>query len=71
MTVLAHNAVVEDGVPVIIEHAETFPFAPGERECDWHDASDEEYARYLDYYNAEWDRTHASDVGGASDVDHP
>jgi len=42
-------------VPVIIENPEHFPFEPGERDRDWHVASDDEYAAYLDYWNAKTD----------------
>lgn len=53
MTVLAHNVVPEDGVPVIIEDDTFFPFEPGERERDWHEASPEEYQKYRDHYERE------------------
>lgn len=50
--VLAHNTeTTAPGVPVIINHPDTFPFAPGERERDWHEASDEEYAAYEEYWD--------------------
>lgn len=37
--------------PLIIEHPDHFPFEPGERE-QYRVATDEEYRRYVDHYNA-------------------
>ena len=54
--VLAHNTdkgVEGTDVPLIIEYPENYPFEPGERERDWHEASEEEYERYLTYWDAE------------------
>jgi hypothetical protein len=52
MTTLAHNTARsgEGTVPVIIEDAESYPFGPGERESDWHEASEAEYAAYEAYW---------------------
>jgi len=43
------NTADED-VPVIIEHPEGYPFTEGERE-EWREATDEEYGRYVTYWN--------------------
>lgn len=54
--VLAHNTdkgVQGKDVPLIIEYPEDFPFEPGERERDWHEASEEEYEAYLSYWDAQ------------------
>lgn len=56
MTGLTRRAPTEDGIPVIIEDADRFPFLPGERGRDWREATDAEYAAYL----AEWDTYWAS-----------
>lgn len=50
---VAHNtARSNDGlVPVIIEQPNDFPFEPGELAADWHEATDEEYAVWLDYWS--------------------
>jgi hypothetical protein len=52
MTTLAHNTARsgEGTVPVIIEDAESYPFGPGERESDWHEASEAEYAASEAYW---------------------
>lgn len=57
---LAHNTLRTDGtVPVVVEYPRPdFP-PPGERERDWHEASDEEYQAYLDYWNALSDKEDA------------
>lgn len=47
----------DDDPPLIIEHPDRFPFAEGERE-EYRPATDEEYRRYQDYYNAEYDAEH-------------
>lgn len=49
----------KDGTPyrVIIEDPDTFPFAPGERERDWREATDEE----VDEYEALYDALNADD----------
>lgn len=44
-----------DGIPVVIEHAEDFPFEPGERARDWHPATDAEYQAYREYYDKDGD----------------
>jgi len=56
---LASNVTPDSGVPVVIERPETFPFAPGEREQDWHVATDAELQAYEDHHNAEYDRLNA------------
>jgi hypothetical protein len=49
---LAHNTEKNaQGVPVILEDPRGYPFAVGERESDWHEATDEEYQAFLDYWN--------------------
>lgn len=40
-----------DGVPVIIERGDSYPFGPGEREL-WRDATADEYARFVAFYAA-------------------
>ena len=48
---LAHNTITTaPGVPVVIEDDTYYPFAPGERESEWHEASEEEYAAYAAYW---------------------
>lgn len=42
-----------DDVPIIIENDETFPFEPGERDRDWEPATEEQYARYRAYWDAQ------------------
>lgn len=52
---LAHNTWFTNGtIPVIIEDDTYYPFAPGERETEWHEASDSEYLAYEAY----WDEHH-------------
>ena len=41
----------DSGPPLIIEFPDRFPFEDGERD-EYRDATDEEYQRYADYYNA-------------------
>lgn len=53
---MASNKIYTDPVTgqpyrVIIEHPDDFPFTPGERERDWHEASDDEWRDYMDYCN--------------------
>lgn len=40
----------DDGVPVIIEHPESYPWGPDER-AQWREATEDEYQRYLEYYS--------------------
>ena len=52
---LAHNTLSGVGpnqpfVPLIIESPDDYPFEPGERESDWHEATDAEYQAYEDYW---------------------
>lgn len=55
---LAHNtdrSGPDNSVPVIIEDDTDYPFGYGERDADWHEASDVEYAAYVAYWNAQYD----------------
>jgi hypothetical protein len=68
---LAHNTArsgPNQDVPVIIEYPAGYNFPPGERDRDWHEASDEEYQAYLDYWNALYDREEAE--RGGNDGEH-
>lgn len=50
---LAHNTeygTLDGTVPLIIESPESFPFEPGERENDWHEATEAEIAAYWAYW---------------------
>jgi hypothetical protein len=71
--VLAHNTqsgTLPDKpfVPLIIENPDGYPFEPGEREADWHEASDAEYQAYLDYWNKDEDDEYEPDD---RDYDYP
>ena len=53
---LAHNTLSGAGdgesfVPLIIESPDDYPFLLGEREREWHEATDAEYQAYEDYWN--------------------
>lgn len=54
---LAHNTEygAEGQIPLIIEFPEDFPFGPGERESEWHEASDEELDQYENYWTAQYE----------------
>lgn len=45
-----------DPVPLIIERVDTYEFQPGER-SEYREATDDEYGRWLDYYNGEGDES--------------
>lgn len=54
---LAHNtnrSGPDQDIPVIMEDDTGFPFVDGEREADWHEASNEEIAAYENYWRNYW-----------------
>ncbi|UVG34059.1 hypothetical protein SEA_PAVLO_114 [Microbacterium phage Pavlo] len=51
---VTHNTIEgAPGIPMIIESPDTFPFAPGERDSEWHDTTDAEYAVYAAYWDSQ------------------
>lgn len=50
---LAHNTYTSGYlIPVIIEDDNFFPFEPGERESEWHEATEAEIAAYDAYWDS-------------------
>lgn len=47
----------DDAPPLIIDSPGHYPFQAGEREL-FREATDEEYQRYVDFYNALYDAEH-------------
>jgi hypothetical protein len=63
---LAHNtgrSGPKQDVPIIIEHPAHYPFADGEREREWHTASDDELIAYETFWNKVHDAGDDRDPG--------